>query len=80
VRILHDHSTVGVVSEERATDNLLIRGDALHALRSLVQLPEFTRSITGKVKCCYIDPPFNTGEAFPQYDDGLEHSVWLTML
>lgn len=80
VRLLHDHSSVGVVAEERAADNLLVRGDALHALRSLSHLPEFSRTLAGKVKCCYIDPPFNTGEAFPHYDDGLEHSVWLTML
>lgn len=79
VRLLHDHPSVGLVGKTRSRDNLLIRGDALHALRSLSELPEFARSV-GKVSCCYIDPPFNTGQAFPQYDDGLEHSVWLTMM
>jgi len=43
-------------------------------------VPEFATEFEGKVKLVYIDPPFNTGEAFEHYDDGLEHSVWLTML
>jgi adenine-specific DNA-methyltransferase len=80
VRLLHDHSTVGDFSRTRGRGNLLVRGDALHALTSLTELPEFSRHIAGQVRLCYIDPPFNTGEAFAQYDDGLEHSVWLTML
>jgi adenine-specific DNA-methyltransferase len=80
VRLLHEHSEVGEVPAGRAQGNLLIRGDALHALRSLTEIPEFSRHVAGKVKCCYIDPPFNTGEAFEHYDDGLEHSVWLTMM
>ena len=81
VRLLHDVSTVGTVAAmHRASDNLLIRGDALHALNSLNQIPEFAREYVGKVKLVYIDPPFNTGQTFAQYDDGLEHSVWLTMM
>lgn len=82
VRLLHDAGKVGDThpDKERAKDNLLIRGDALHALTSLVELPEFAREYVGKVKLCYIDPPFNTGQAFEQYDDALEHSVWLTMM
>jgi adenine-specific DNA-methyltransferase len=81
IRLLHDVSTVGTVAvTHRASDNLLIRGDALHALSSLNQIPEFAREYAGKVKLVYIDPPFNTGQAFAQYDDGLEHSVWLTMM
>lgn len=82
VRLLHDVTTVGEAASEseRASDNLLIRGDALHALSSLSRLPEFAQEYVGKVKLCYIDPPFNTGQAFAQYDDALEHSVWLTML
>lgn len=80
VRLLHDVDTVGHVSRTRATDNLLIRGDALHALTSLARLPEFAREYLGKVKLAYLDPPFNTGQAFEQYDDALEHSVWLTMM
>ncbi len=80
VRLLHDVATMGEVRADRAKDNLLIRGDALHGLTSLVELPEFAREYVGKVKLCYIDPPFNTGQAFSDYDDALEHSVWLTMI
>lgn len=80
VRLLHDLDTVGEVSRTRATDNLLIRGDALHALTSLAKLPEFSCEYLGKVKLAYLDPPFNTQQAFLQYDDALEHSVWLTMM
>ena len=80
VRLLHDVAAVGTVGKYRAADNLLIRGDALHALTSLAKLPEFAAEYLGKVKLCYIDPPFNTGQAFTSYDDNLEHSVWLTML
>lgn len=80
VRLLHDVRTVGEAGKARAGDNLLIRGDALNALTSLARLPEFASEYLGKVKLCYIDPPFNTGQAFNNYDDNLEHSVWLTML
>jgi adenine-specific DNA-methyltransferase len=55
-------------------DNRLIHGDNLLALKALEQ--EFT----GKVKCIFIDPPYNTGAAFEQYDDGLEHSIWLSLI
>ena len=54
--------------------NMLIQGDNLEALKAL--LPYYR----GQVKCIYVDPPFNTGEAFEHYDDGLEHSVWLGMM
>jgi adenine-specific DNA-methyltransferase len=54
--------------------NILIHGDNLLALKALEQ--EFT----GKVKCAYIDPPYNTGAAFPQYDDSIEHSLWLSLM
>ena len=64
----------------RAADNLLIRGDALHTLTSLAKLPEFAREYLGKVKLAYLDPPFNTQQSFLNYDDALEHSVWLTMM
>lgn len=80
VRLLHDVSTVGIVGRKRAADNLLIRGDALNALTSLARLPEFASEYLGKVKLAYLDPPFNTGQAFEHYDDALEHSVWLTMM
>lgn len=82
VRLLHDVGTVGEVASQdrRAADNLLIRGDALHALTSLIELPEFAQEYVGKVKLAYLDPPFNTQQSFLQYDDALEHSVWLTMM
>jgi adenine-specific DNA-methyltransferase len=82
VRLLHDVAEVGRVCslEQRAGDNLLIRGDALHALTSLASIPEFADEYLGKVRLAYIDPPFNTGQAFAQYDDNLEHSIWLTMM
>jgi adenine-specific DNA-methyltransferase len=80
VRLLDDVETVGDVGRQRATDNLLIRGDALHALTSLAKLPEFRDEYLGKVKLAYLDPPFNTQQSFMHYDDNLEHSVWLTMM
>ncbi|BED99882.1 MULTISPECIES: site-specific DNA-methyltransferase [Aeromonas] len=55
-------------------DNLLIHGDNLLALKALEQ------QYAGKVKCIFIDPPYNTGSAFTHYDDGLEHSMWLSMM
>ena len=82
VRLLHDAGAVGEThpERERAKDNLLIRGDALAVLHSLVQLPEFSQELVGKVRLAYLDPPFNTQQAFKHYDDALEHSVWLTMM
>jgi adenine-specific DNA-methyltransferase len=80
VRLLHDFASVGTTAKRRAVDNLLIRGDALHALTSLARLPEFAREYLGKVKLVYLDPPFNTQQSFLQYDDALEHSVWLLVL
>ncbi|RZU33398.1 site-specific DNA-methyltransferase [Blastococcus saxobsidens] len=80
VRLLRNIGDVGGVRKRRAEDNLLIRGDALSALTSLTKLPEFRREYVGKVKVAYLDPPFNTGQAFSHYDDALEHSVWLTMM
>jgi adenine-specific DNA-methyltransferase len=62
------------VSENDLFDNRLIFGDNLLALKALEQ--EFT----GKVKCVFIDPPYNTGSAFTHYDDGLEHSIWLGLM
>ncbi len=67
VRLLQDAETVGEVGPARAADNLLIQGDALHALTSLVNLPEFARQYVGKVKLAYIDPPFNTQQAFENF-------------
>lgn len=55
-------------------DNRLIFGDNLLALKSL------EAEFTGKIKCIYIDPPYNTGSAFTHYDDGIEHSLWLLLM
>ena len=55
-------------------DNRLIFGDNLLALKALEQ------ELTGKIKCIYIDPPYNTGSAFQHYDDGVEHSLWLSLM
>ena len=62
------------VSEDDIFDNRLIFGDNLLALKAL------EAEFTGKVKCVFIDPPYNTGSAFTHYDDGLEHSIWLSMM
>ncbi|PWA05686.1 site-specific DNA-methyltransferase [Flavobacterium psychrotolerans] len=56
------------------TDNILIHGDNLLGLKALEQ------DFAGKVKCIYIDPPYNTGNAFEHYDDGIEHSLWLNLI
>ncbi len=56
------------------TPNLLVHGDNLAALKALLPFA------AGRVKCIYIDPPYNTGSAFEHYDDNLEHSTWLSLL
>lgn len=56
------------------TENMLIHGDNLLALKAL------EKDFAGKIKCIYIDPPYNTGSAFEYYEDGLEHSEWLCMM
>ena len=62
------------VSDDDIFDNVLIKGDNLLALKALEQ------EYAGKVKCIYIDPPYNTGNAFEHYDDGIEHSLWLSLM
>lgn len=59
---------------DQDTGNMLIHGDNLIALKALEQ------DYAGKIKCIYIDPPYNTGNAFEYYDDGLEHSIWLNLM
>ena len=59
---------------DKNTENMLIHGDNLLALKALEQ------DYAGKIKCIYIDPPYNTGNAFEHYDDGVEHSVWLNLI
>lgn len=78
-RILLEDSNKSYHAERRLSDkdifeNKLIYGDNLLALKALEQ------EYTGKVKCIYIDPPYNTGSAFTHYDDGLEHSIWLNLM
>ncbi|WP_374483757.1 site-specific DNA-methyltransferase [Zoogloea sp.] len=70
--LLKRQATYG--DEASAADNLLIQGDNLLALKAL--LPFYA----GRVKCIFIDPPYNTQSAFEHYDDRLEHSQWLSMM
>ena len=62
------------VTDKDIFDNRLIFGDNLLALKAIEQ--EFA----GKIRCIYVDPPYNTGAAFTQYDDGIEHSLWLSLM
>ena len=62
------------VTDQDLFDNRLIFGDNLLALKALEQ------DFTGKIKCVYIDPPYNTGSAFVHYDDGVQHSLWLSLM
>src|SRR3979411_1487469 len=78
-RILLEDPELSFHAAERVSgndifDNRLIFGDNLRALKALEQ--EFT----GKVKCIFIDPPYNTGSAFSHYEDGIEHSLWLSLI
>jgi adenine-specific DNA-methyltransferase len=78
-RILLEDPSLSYHAPQRVTDNdhfdnRLIFGDNLLALKAL------EAEFSGKVKCIYIDPPFNTGEMFEHYDDGLEHSIWLSQM
>lgn len=71
-RLLQEEPSLGY--GDRDTGNMLIQGDNLEALKAL--LPFYA----GRVKCIYIDPPYNTRSAFEHYDDNLEHSSWLAMM
>ncbi len=62
------------VTQDDIFDNILIHGDNLLALKALEE------EYAGQVKCIYIDPPYNTGNAFDHYDDGVEHSIWLGLM
>ena len=70
----HGSSGNGHCRPRSNTDNLLIHGDNLEALKAL--LPFYR----GRIKCIFIDPPYNTQSAFEHYDDKLEHSQWLSMM
>jgi adenine-specific DNA-methyltransferase len=78
-RVLLDDPTKSCHAQQRVSendffDNRLVFGDNLLALKALES--EFT----GKIKCICIDPPYNTGSAFEHYDDGIEHSLWLSLM
>jgi len=68
------HHAAHRVGDADIFDNMLIHGDNLLALKAL------EAEFSGKVKCIYIDPPYNTGSAFTHYDDGVEHSLWLSLM
>lgn len=65
---------------EPTDDNLLILGESGDVLEALTRVPELADKYVGQVKCIYIDPPFNTAQTFANYEDNLEHSIWLTMM
>jgi len=71
-RLLREVPEMG--AGDKDSGNMIIQGDNLEALKAL--LPFYA----GQVKCVYIDPPYNTGSAFTQYDDNLEHAIWLSIL
>lgn len=73
-RLLIENPALSNVEKDADTGNMLIHGDNLLALKALE-----TR-FAGQVKCIYIDPPYNTGEAFEYYDDNMEHSIWLKLM
>ena len=73
-RILIENKELSNIEQDLETDNMLIHGDNLLALKALES------KYAGKVKCIYIDPPYNTGSAFEHYDDNLEHSTWLSLM
>ena len=73
-RILEENPELSNCKNDPNTENMIIHGDNLLALKAL--LPEYE----GKIKCIYIDPPYNTGNAFEHYDDSVEHSTWLSLM
>ncbi len=73
-RILEEKPELSNCANDPNTENMIIHGDNLLALKAL--LPEYE----GKVKCIFIDPPYNTGNAFEYYDDSVEHSTWLSLM
>ncbi|MDN5893933.1 MAG: site-specific DNA-methyltransferase [Nocardioides sp.] len=88
VRLLHEVDRIEApISADRPNDlpqppfdNLLITGDSMHALDALAKTPEYADKYLGNIKMVYIDPPFNTSQTFENYEDNLEHSIWLTLL
>ena len=73
-RLLIENTVLSNTAADPDTQNMLIHGDNLLALKALES------KFAGQVKCIYIDPPYNTGSAFEHYDDSLEHSQWLNLM
>ena len=73
-RLLIENATLSNTALASDTENMLIHGDNLLALKAL------EKNFAGQVKCIYIDPPYNTGSAFEHYDDNLELSQWLNLM
>ena len=73
-RLLIENTELSNTAADPETQNMLIHGDNLLALKALES------KFAGQVKCIYIDPPFNTGQAFENYDDNLEMSIWLDLM
>ena len=73
-RLLIENKELSNTEFDADTENMLIHGDNLLALKALKS------KYAGKVKCVYIDPPYNTGSAFEHYDDNIEHSQWLSLI
>lgn len=73
-RVLVEDKKLSNFANDKNTENMLIHGDNLLALKALES------DFAGKIKCIYIDPPYNTGAAFEHYDDNLEHSTWLNLM
>ena len=73
-RLLIENAELSNTAADPNTENILIHGDNLLALKALES------KYAGKVKCIYIDPPYNTGYAFEHYDDNMEHSIWLQLM
>lgn len=73
-RLLIENTALSNTAADPETQNMLIHGDNLLALKALES------KFAGQVKCIYIDPPYNTGSAFEHYDDNLEHSQWLNLM
>ncbi|MDX9862286.1 MAG: site-specific DNA-methyltransferase, partial [Rhodospirillales bacterium] len=71
-RMLHPDDALSFGDPD--AENMLIQGDNLDALKALQPY------IAGRVKCVFIDPPYNTGSAFEHYDDNIEHSTWLSLM
>ena len=73
-RILIENKELSNIKNDVNTENMLIHGDNLLALKALED------KFLGNIKCIYIDPPYNTGNCFDSYDDGIEHSIWLNLM